>query len=134
MPHGRDDLEWNELAEAGLSILKFLAARKTQTDYTSFVQDLAVETGLRQFVFPQDRQVVGTLLADISKRGREDHPELLLSVLVHARATKMPGGGFFDLAKSVQLISEGVGEAEQMRFIVRQQEGLWAMYGRRVLR
>lgn len=134
MPHGRDDLEWNELVEAGLSILKSLAARKTQTDYTAFVEDLAVETGLRRFVFPQDRQVLGTLLADISKRGREEHSELLLSVLVHARATKMPGGGFFDLAKSVQLISEGAGEGEQMRFIVQQQEGLWATYGRRAVR
>lgn len=129
MPHGRDDLEWNELVGAGFDILKALARQKTQTDYTAFVNHLAVDTGLARFVFPQDRQAVGTLLADISKLGREDHPGLLLSVLVHARSTKTPGGGFFDLAKSVNLLSEGAGEREKMRFIDQQQKGLWADYG-----
>ncbi|MGK3708863.1 hypothetical protein [Arthrobacter sp. IK3] len=130
MPHGRDDSDWEQLVHAGLIVLQGHAARRKDLTYTDFSRALSADTGLPAFVFPQDRQAIGTLLADISKRGLEDHPKLLLSALVISSTTKMPGGGFFDLARSTGLLSEGAGRDEQMIFFGRQLEGLHSEYSR----
>lgn len=130
MPYGRTDLEWDELVEAGFTLLQQSAASRKELTYTDFSIELAEETGLPAFIFPQDRQAIGTLLADISKRGIERHPHLLLSALVTARVSKMPGGGFFDLAKSTSLLSAGASRDEQITFFGRQLDGLHAEYSR----
>lgn len=128
MSYSRDDLEWEELVRAGHEILTSHAARKTGLTYTDFAIELEDVTRLRRFTFPEDRSAIGDLLADISERGREDHPGLLLSALVYASVTKKPGGGFFALARHHGLLSEGAGEEEQYALMNSQVDGLRDRY------
>lgn len=128
MSYSRDDLEWDELVRAGHGILTRHAARKTGLTYTEFAIELEDVTGLRRFTFPEDRSAIGDLLADVSERGLEDHPRLLLSALVHASVTKKPGKGFFDLARHHDLLSEGAGEAEEYALMNSQVDGLRDRY------
>ena len=74
------------------------------------------------------RNAIGTLLADISKRGLIDHPGWLLSALVTGKGSELPGGGFYDLAKSLGMLSEGAGKDEKEIFFGKQLEGLWKEY------
>lgn len=132
MPHGRDEAEWNELVERGYRILSKMAGNKDKPiSYTDFSNALAasmVGGQHRRFIFPQDRNAIGTLLADISKRGIADRPGWLLSALVTGRNSNQPGGGFYVLAKSLGLLSEGAGKEEQEIFFWKQLEGLWKEY------
>lgn len=128
MRYTRDSSEWDELVAAGREILAELARDRREADYTAFAALLHERTKLPSLVFPQDRGTVGDLLADISELGREEHPELLLSVLVHARATGAPGEGFYALARHHGLLAEGAGDAEKYRLLDKQVKGLRAHY------
>lgn len=134
MPHGRDDLEWNDLVEAGYGILTSRAPLQEMLDYTAFARMLAGKTGQPVMVFPQDRNAVGHLLADISRRGFEDHPKLLLSVLVYARAGGRPGRGFFDLARDQDLITGTLSTEEEDVFVYDQVRKLADAYRKRPAR
>lgn len=134
MPHGREESEWTKLVELGYDILSKMAEDKDKpTSYTDFsnalVEGMAGENH-RRFVFPQDRNAIGTLLADISKRGLDGQPDWLLSALVTGQNSKQPGGGFYDLAKSLGMLSEGAGKEEKEIFFWKQLEGLWNQYQR----
>lgn len=124
MGYTRDSSEWGELVRAGHEVLTELARDRREVDYTRFAALLHDRTQLPSLVFPQDRGTVGDLLADISEAGREAHPELLLSVLVHAKATGAPGEGFYALARHHRLLSEGAGDAEKYRLLDTQVKGL----------
>lgn len=124
MRYKRDDLEWDVLVRAGHEVLTELARSKKEADYTEFASMLAAKSKLPPLVFPQDRGTVGDLLADISELGCEEHPDLLLSVLVHARASGAPGEGFYALARHHGLLSEGAGDAEKYRLLDAQVKGL----------
>lgn len=117
MPHGRDDMVWSELVEAGYDILASRAPHEQMLDYTAFARELAAATGQAAMVFPQDRNAIGTLLADISRRGLEKHPGLLLSALVYARVGGRPGRGFFDLARHEDLITGTLSKDEEEKFV-----------------
>lgn len=133
MPYGREESEWTELVAAGYDLLSKMAENNDRPiSYTEFSHALAGEMNKdhRPFGFPQDRQAIGTLLADISKRGIEEHPGWLLSALVTGKGSAMPGGGFFDLAKSLGMLSESVGMDEKVIFFGKQLEGLWSTYQR----
>lgn len=134
MLHGRDESEWNEVVEVGYGILRKLAADKEKPiSYTAFSGAVAdgMDEDHRRFVFPQDRNAIGTLLAEISKLGLVDHPGWLLSALVTGQNSERPGGGFYDLAKSLGMLSEGAGRDEKEIFFGKQVEGLRKAYQRR---
>ena len=134
MPHGREESEWNELVVVGYGILKKLAEdRERPISYMAFSAALAdgMDEDHRPFTFPADRNAIGTLLADISRRGLEERPGWLLSAMVAGKNSEQPGGGFYDLAKSLNMLSEGAGKDEQSVFFGRQLEGLWQAYSRR---
>lgn len=48
--------------------------------------------------------------------------------MVAGKNSDQPGGGFYDLARSLDLLSEGAGKDEQSVFFGRQLEGLWHAY------
>ena len=134
MPHGREESEWNELIGVGYGILKCLAeGRERPISYTAFSAALAdgMDEDPHPFTFPADRNAIGTLLADISKRGLQEHPGWLLSAMVTGKNSEQPGGGFYDLAKSLGMLSDGAGRDEQSVFFGKQLEGLWGAYSRR---
>lgn len=134
MPHGREESEWDELVGIGYDILCGIAEHKERPiSYTEFSKALAdgMDEDHRRFVFPQDRNAIGTLLADISKRGLVDQPGWLLSALVIGKNSEQPGGGFYDLAKSLNMLSEGAGKDEKEIFFGNQVEGLRKVYQRR---
>ena len=135
MPHGREESEWTKLVGIGQDILRSLAADKEDPiSYTAFSDALAKgmeDEDHRRFVFPSDRNAIGTLLADISKRGLEEHLGWLLSAMVTGKNSGQPGGGFYDLAKSLGMLSEGAGKDEREVFFGKQLEGLWKAYQRR---
>lgn len=133
MPYGREDSEWDELVEMGYDLLSKMAENNDRPiSYTMLSHALAdgMNADHRPFVFPQDRQAIGTLLANISKRGIQEHPGWLLSALVTGKGSDMPGGGFFDLAKSLGMLSESARLDEKVIFFGNQLEGLWNTYQR----
>lgn len=128
MPYNRDDLEWSELAQAGFRVLKERAVGRNMIPYSEFTDALARESGLPPLDLGRDRAAVGPLLAEISALGRNDHPDLLISVLVYNKASNAPGRGFFELAKRHDLLSMGAGEKEEWAFMADQVAGLDTYY------
>ena len=126
--YGRDDLEWDELVLAGLRILKRRAVGRNMIQYADFVAALADESGQPPLTLSRDRAAIGPLLAEISERAREDHPGLLISVLVYNKASSMPGKGFFELTKRLGLLSADASEKEEWAFMASQTTGLDSHY------
>ncbi|MCC3292410.1 hypothetical protein [Arthrobacter sp. zg-Y1110] len=124
MPYNRDDLEWGELIRAGYRVLKRRAVGGEMLTYSKFTEELAAESELPQLMLSTDRAAIGPLLAAISDLGRQEHPDLLISVLVYSKGTSSPGKGFFELAKNHRLLSAGAGEAEEWKFVKAQIAGL----------
>ncbi|MDT3395387.1 hypothetical protein RKE29_01770 [Streptomyces sp. B1866] len=129
--YGRDDLEWDELVEAGTAFLVERARLGELTTYAKLNEALEERTGLPGFDFerPDQRAAMGHLLGLIVER---DHPEtgLMLSALVIYSGANDAGSGFYALAQQLGLLRTGASKTEKEAFWIEQTAALYALYGR----
>ncbi|WP_329147010.1 hypothetical protein OIU91_16130 [Streptomyces sp. NBC_01456] len=138
--YGRDDLEWDQLTEAGTKFLIERARLGKVTTYTELNFTLERRTGCRPFDFelPAERAAMGRLLGLIVLRDHErerDHerdpaaPRLMLSALVHYLGANDAGSGFYELAKELGLLPPKASKAAKEEFWIRQINALYHRYG-----
>ncbi len=102
MHHGRDEADWDQLAEAGLEFLIEQARLSRSTSYTELNAVLERRTGLRRFDFARadERAAMGHLLALIVERNRPT-THLMISALVIYLNANDAGTGFYGLAQDL---------------------------------
>lgn len=130
MMYGRDELEWDQLIDAGHEVLINVARLGTTTTYTDLNAALKERTGLKGFDFSReaDRAAMGYLLGRIVDKDRETNPELMISALVIYVNGADAGSGFYSKAKEVGLLKDGM---DRLEFWVRQLDRIQDRYGRR---
>lgn len=156
--YGRDDLEWDQLTEAGTKFLIERARLGKVTTYTELNFTLERRTGCRPFDFelPAERAAMGHLLGLIVLRDHDrdrdherdherdrdhecdherDHesdpaaPRLMLSALVHYLGANDAGSGFYELAKELGLLPPKASKTAKEEFWIRQINALYHRYG-----
>lgn len=136
--YGRDDLEWEQLTEAGTKFLIERARLGKITTYTELNVTLERRTGCRPFDFelPAERAAMGHLLFLIVTRGQERDrerdsaaPRLMLSALVHYLGANDAGSGFYELAKDLGLLPPKATKAAKEEFWIRQINALYDRHG-----
>jgi hypothetical protein len=133
---GRDDLEWDQLVEAGTAFLIERAKLVRTTTYTEVDAALVRRTGLRGFDFSQaeERAAIGELLGRIVRTdiARTVYPEghLMLSALVIYLNGNDAGTGFYALATDLGLLTSGASKEARERFWISQVRLLHDYYGR----
>ncbi|WP_433857956.1 hypothetical protein [Streptomyces kronopolitis] len=136
--YGRDDLEWDQLTEAGTTFLVERARLGKVTTYTELNVTLERRTGLSPFDFdlPAERAAMGHLLGLIVLRDQERDrerdpagPRLMLSALVHYLGENDAGSGFYALAKDLGLLPPKASKAAKEEFWIRQITALYERHG-----
>ncbi|MEV0951701.1 hypothetical protein [Promicromonospora sp. NPDC050249] len=133
---GRDDLEWDQLVEAGTAFLIERAKLGRTTSYTEVDAALVRRTGLRGFDFSQaeERAAIGELLGRIVRTdiAHTAYPEgrLMLSALVIYLNGNDAGTGFYALATDLGLLTPGASKEARERFWISQVRLLHEHYGR----
>lgn len=136
--HGRDDLEWDQLTEAGKKFLIERARLGKVTTYTELNVTLERRTGCRPFDFalPAERAAMGYLLWLIVARDQERDqerdpaaPRLMLSALVHYLGANDAGSGFYALAQDLGLLPAKASKAAKEEFWIRQINALYERHG-----
>lgn len=119
--YGREDQEWDRLAEAGQEFLIKRARLRRVTSYTELNAVIARRTGLTGFDFahPDERAAMGHLLGLIVK---QDFPRtgLMLSALVHYLDANDAGPGFYHFATELGLLPRGASARLKEEFWIRQ--------------
>jgi hypothetical protein len=121
MKYGRDEVEWDELEDAGLRFLEERARLGRLTSYTEMNTNLAGRTGLHGFNFAEqaDRAAMGYLLGRIAEHA---YPSFgfLISALVTYLDGNDAGPGFFALAQRMRLLPPKASAAEKEAFWIAQ--------------
>lgn len=127
--YGRDDDEWDQLADAGHTFLIERARLRRTTSYTELNAVLASRTGLRRFDFAQDseRAGMGHLLWLIVKRNVHE-TNLMLSALVQYLDANDAGTGFYKYATELGLLAPSVGPQEKLEFWIHQVSAIHDRY------
>ncbi|MFD9207782.1 hypothetical protein ACFVZM_16090 [Streptomyces sioyaensis] len=130
---GRDDIEWDQLIEAGMKFLIERARLGKVTTYTELNFTLERRTGYTPFDFerPNERAAMGHLLGQIVSRDHEHNPatpRLMLSALVHYLGANDAGSGFYELAKQLGLLSPKASKAAKEEFWIGQINALYDRY------
>jgi hypothetical protein len=127
--HGRNELIWGLLAEAGLEILADWARLAKVGSYTEFSDALENRTGLPGFDFAQvnDRDGMAYLLELIVARSFPE-TNLLLSALVTYSGSSAPGPGFCKIAEDLGLLPPGASDEAKLRFWTQQVDALQNHY------
>lgn len=131
--YGRDDLEWDQLTEAGTKFLIERARLGKVTTYTELNVTLERRTGCHPFDFelPAERAAMGHLLFLIVTRDQERDPaapRLMLSALVHYLGANDAGSGFYELAKELGLLPPKASKDAKEEFWIRQINALHLRY------
>lgn len=101
MLYGRSDDEWDDLVEEGYRLLRLFAWEGKPHTYDQFSSALE-EQGLQGFDLnhPDERNAVGHLLLRIAEADKGAHPDFMLTGYVVHSADRLPGNGFFKLARA----------------------------------
>jgi hypothetical protein len=129
MPYGRDDAEWERLADAGLAFLIERAQLRKVTSYTELNATLARRTGARPFDFEQDgdRRAMGALLEVIGERNRPT-TGVMITALVNYLDQNDAGPGFYAYAQRIGFLRKGAGADERLDFWASQIGAVHAYY------
>jgi hypothetical protein len=129
--YGRDEAEWDELEDAGLSFLIERARLERVTSYTEMNVTLSQRTGFRVFDFGRDseRAAMGELLGRISDR---EFPRtgVLISAIVNYLDANDAGPGFYRLAQHHHLLPPGLSRQRQWEFWAAHVGQVFAAYPR----
>lgn len=129
---GRDELDWDQLAEAGEGFLIERAQLARMTSYTELNATLIRRTGLPGFDFTRqdERAAMGHLLGLIVERNRPV-TGLMISALVTYLDANDAGTGFYGLARDLGELPRGASEATKWEFWVSQVTALHTYYSTR---
>lgn len=132
--YGRDEIEWDQLTQAGTKFLIERARLGKVTTYTELNFTLERRTGYSPFDFERShgRAAMGHLLFLIVSSDHERDPAappLMLSALVHYLGANDAGSGFYELAKQLGLLSPKASKAAKEEFWIGQIKALYDRYG-----
>ena len=101
--YGRDQAEWDQLAQVGEQFLIERARLGRLTSYTELNATLERRTGLRSFDFGMqaDRAAMGHLLGLIVQERNRSITHLMISALVIYLDGNDAGSGFYKLAQDL---------------------------------
>jgi hypothetical protein len=131
MAFGRDQLDWDLLAESGEEFLIERARLERLTSYTELNAVLERRTGLRRFDFESqaERTAMGHLLGLIVVERNRPVTRLMISALVVYLDGNDAGSGFYKLAQDLGELSPGKLSANvKEQFWVGQVKALYAHY------
>jgi hypothetical protein len=125
---GRDELTWDEMAEAGEAFLVKRARLAALTSYTELNATL-IRTGLPGFDFSRqdERAAMGHLLGLIVQRNRPA-TGLMISALVAYIDGNDAGPGFYALAQQLGDLPQGASASARFDFWVSQVKALHRHY------
>jgi hypothetical protein len=126
---GRDELIWDEMAEAGEAFLVERARLGRLTSYTELNATLVRRTGLPGFDFSRqdERAAMGHLLGLIVERNRPV-TGLMISALVTYLDANDAGPGFYALAQQLGDLPRGASVSSRFDFWVSQVKALHHHY------
>jgi hypothetical protein len=126
---GRDELDWDQLVEAGEAFLIERGRLAKVTSYTELNATLVRRTGLPGFDFSRqdERAAMGHLLGLIVERNRPV-TGLMISALVTYLDGNDAGPGFYGLAQDLGELPRGASAAAKWEFWVNQVKALHAYY------
>lgn len=126
---GRDELTWDEMAEAGEAFLVERARLGRLTSYTELNATLIRRTGLPGFDFSRqdERAAMGHLLGLIVERNRPA-TGLMISALVTYLDANDAGPGFYALAQQLGDLARGASASARFDFWVSQVKALHHHY------
>jgi len=127
--YGREDEDWDRLADAGLAFLIERARLRKLTSYTELNASLERRTGLKGFDFERadERAALGHLLYLIVERNRPT-TKLMLSALVTYLDANDAGTGFYVFAQDLGLLPPGASRQAKEKFWIGQVNELYEYY------
>lgn len=127
--YGRDDLAWDQLAQAGLEFLIEWARLGKLTSYTELNATLVRRTGLPGFDFSRadERAAMGHLLYLIVELNRPE-TGLMLSALVSYLDANDAGGGFYAYAQDLGMLPRKASADQRLEFWSGQVKALHEYY------
>ena len=130
--YGRDEEDWDQLADAGLAFLIERARLEKLTSYTELNATLQRRTGLPGFDFgrPDERAAMGHLLYLIVERNRPT-TKLMISALVTYLDANDAGTGFYAFAQDLGELPRNASAQTKMEFWVGQVQKLYQHYSPR---
>jgi hypothetical protein len=130
--YGRDDGDWDLLADAGLEFLIERARLETLTSYTELNATLERRTGLPGFDFARadERAAMGHLLYLIVERNRPA-TKRMISALVTYLGANDAGTGFYSLAQELGELPRDPSARAKLDFWVNEVQELHRYYSRR---
>jgi hypothetical protein len=134
MAFGRDQADWDVLAEAGEEFLAERARLERLTSYTELNATLERRTGLRRFDFElqAERAAMGHLLGLIVRERNRPVTRLMISALVVYLDGNDAGPGFYKLAQDLGELPPGtLSSRVKEEFWVGQVKALYACYRKR---
>lgn len=134
MTFGRDQTDWDLLAEAGEEFLVERARLGRLTSYTEMNATLQRRTGLRRFDFSlqADRAAMGHLLGLVVVERNRPVTGLMISALVIYLDGNDAGSGFYKLAQDLSELPPGaLSPRMKEAFWIGQVKALQTYYGKR---
>lgn len=130
--YGRDEQDWEQLADAGLAFLVERARLGKLTSYTELDATLVRRTGLPGFDFSRadERAAMGHLLYLIVDRNRPA-TNLMISALVTYLDANDAGTGFYAFAKELGELPPNASAEVKLEFWIRQVNALYRHYSPR---
>jgi hypothetical protein len=132
MMYGRDEEDWDQLADTGLAFLVERARLAKLTSYTELNATLERRTELPGFDFARadERAAMGHLLYLIVERNRPA-TNLMISALVTYLDANDAGTGFYAFAQDLGLLPRNASAQARLEFWVRQVDALYRYYSPR---
>jgi hypothetical protein len=127
--YGRDELVWDELAQAGLRFLIERAQLAKLTTYTELDATLMRRTGLPGFDFSRadERAAMGHLLYLIVELNRPA-TGLMISALVSYLGANDAGSGFYGYAQDLGMLPRNASAMQKLEFWAGQVKALHDYY------
>jgi hypothetical protein len=127
--YGRDDEDWDQLADAGLAFLIERARLEKLTSYTELNATLQRRTGLAGFDFGRadERAAMGHLLYLIVERNRPT-TNTMISALVTYLDANDAGTGFYAFAQELGELPRNASAQAKLDFWVGQVQKLYQYY------
>jgi len=127
--YGRDDLAWDELAQAGLEFLIERARLGKLTSYTEFNAALIRRTALPGFDFSRadERAAMGHLLYLTVELNRPV-TGLMISALVTYLDANDAGSGFYGYAQDLGMLQRNASAMQRLDFWASQVKAVFKYY------
>lgn len=131
--YGRDEGDWEQLADAGLAFLVERARLRKLTSYTELNATLVRRTGLPGFDFGRadERAAMGHLLYLIVEQNRPV-TKLMISALVTYLDANDAGTGFYAFARELGELPRNASAQAKLEFWIGQVNALYQHYSPRL--